>query len=164
MKANRILATGLAVFISFCVYAQAHHVDYQINEKGEYYRADSEKTNYVIEYDEVGDAQSLSDLFYNSWERLVNKHSYFDIWLRNSSYDITNGIFSGTTKGKYFRGVSASDIEFKYAYQLQFRYGRVRIDPPEIMVHMDGVWSYPNEFLKSKLLLESITVCAPTLS
>ena len=155
MKANRILATGLAVFISFCAYAQAHHVDYQINEKGEYYRADSEKTYYVIEYDEVGDAQSLSDLFYNSWERLVNKPSYFDIWLRNSSYDITNGIISGTTKGKYFRGVSASDIEFKYAYQLQFRDGRVRIDPPEIMVHVDGVWSYPNEFLKSKLLLES---------
>lgn len=124
------------VLFLFCttLFAQKQHVNFHVNEEGEYIRTDSDKNYYVFNYGTNLDAEGLQEMFYNKWKILQELPPYFDSPLEDSFYSFLNkdtGEIGGTTP--FYRG-RIDNVSFKYSFELHFRDGRARIDPPSVSV------------------------------
>lgn len=114
--------------------AQGYRVDFQVNDDWKFTRADSEKDYYVFEYGSLG-ADELLNIFYEKWHEVHSLPEYFDFPFINSSFDKSTGILKGTTPFYY---LPLWTMALEYEFKLQFRDGRVRINPPSIAVRVPG--------------------------
>lgn len=114
--------------------AQGYRVDFQVNDDWKFTRADSEKDYYVFEYGSLG-ADELLNIFYEKWHEVHSLPEYFDFPFINSSFDKSTGILKGTTPFYY---LPLWTMALEYEFKLQFRDGRVRINPPSIAIRVPG--------------------------
>lgn len=110
--------------------AQGYRVDFQINDDWTFTRTDSEQDYYVFEYGSLG-ADDLMNIFYEKWYEVHSLPEYFDFPFINSSFDKSTGILKGTTP---FYSLPLWTMALEYEFKLQFRDGRVRLNPPSIAV------------------------------
>lgn len=135
------------------MFGQGHRVSFNVNDDGKFYRTDDSKPYYVFEYSSNLDAQELKNIFYNKWVEIHRMPSYFGYSYQNSSFNIDEGVISGTTVAISLAGFS-NKVEFDYKYRIQFRDGRVRIDAPELVARSGLDKYYPEEWVKMKALFQ----------
>lgn len=144
----------LSIFTCTTLFAQVNKVDFHLNEDGELVRTDSDKNYYVFEYEPSIEAQELENSYYNKWEYIKKQPPYFEWPYIATSFDRKTGEISGRTP--YYRG-GVENVMFKYKYRIQFRDGRIRIDPPEILVNREyeSDWYSIPQWINSSSLLFS---------
>lgn len=112
--------------------AQGYRVDFQLNDDWNFTRTDSDKDYYVFQYENLG-ADDLLNIFYEKWHEVHSLPEYFDFPFINSSFDKSTGILQGTTP---LYSLPLWTMALEYEFRLQFRDGKVRINPPSISVYI----------------------------
>lgn len=146
-RMKRYILTICILCFSYVLFAQGYRVGFKLNDEGKFYIPDSERNYYVFEYGDAMDSEELKAFFYSKWEELHRIPSYFDPTFKDSNFDMQTGIIKGTTPEYDAIG---GNVHFNYSFKIQFRDGRIRIDPPSVsVVQRDTKINNPQRWINS---------------
>lgn len=144
-RMKRYILTICILCFSYVLFAQGYRVGFKLNDEGKFYIPDSERNYYVFEYGDAMDSEELKAFFYSKWEELHRIPSYFNPTFKDSYYEGGTGIIKGTTPEYDAIG---GKVYFNYSFKIQFRDGRIRIDPPSIsVVQRDTKFNNPQSWI-----------------
>ena len=133
----------LSLFFGVILNAQPFKVDFHVNRDGIFTRTDSEQQYYVFNVDSSYTAEKIKERFFNKILEMSKLPQYFEDDLPLSCYlNDKTGIISVWAPDirlrRNDREKTPYTLQLFGKFKVQFKDGRFRIDPPDLVPSIDG--------------------------